>query len=137
MMDVLVHLGIVMHLNGHFERAQALMEEGLACALAGELGEAKRVYVEALRLSREIESMPLMLEALAGVAELNLQTGSYEQASELSSFLRSHPSSTHETRDRADRIVRCTREYLTEGQIQEITRNMFGETLDQRVKALL
>lgn len=43
MMDVLVHLGIVMHLNGHFERAQALMEEGLACALAGELGEAKRV----------------------------------------------------------------------------------------------
>lgn len=53
--------------------------------------------------------MPLMLEALAGVAELNLQTGSYEQASELSSFIRTHPSSTHETRDRADRIVRCTR----------------------------
>jgi tetratricopeptide (TPR) repeat protein len=152
------YLGLVKMAQGKLEEAQSLFRTsietfgdyfigwdiakswvflGEAMFLLGDFAEARRVYLEALRLSKEADAGPLMLDAFSGLAQLSLQAGEYEQASEISQFVLNQIAGTHETRDRADRIIRCAREYLTEGQIKMIARRVSGETLEQRVHALL
>jgi predicted ATPase/DNA-binding XRE family transcriptional regulator len=152
------YLGLVKMAQGRLEEAKSLFRTsidtfgdyfigwdiakswvylGEAIFLSGDFVEARRVYLESLRLSKEADASPLMLDALTGLAQLSLQAGEHEQAFQMSQFVLSQPAGTQETRDRADRIIRCASEYLSEGQIETIIRRVSGETLDQKVNALL
>lgn len=152
------YLGLVKMAQGKLEEAKSLFRSSVetfgdyfigwdiakswvylaeAVLLSGDLVEARRVYLESLRLSRDADSNPLILDALTGLAQLNLQVGEYEQAFELSWLISNQAVGTQKTRDRIDQIIRVTEKCLTDGQIQEIKRKVLIETLDQTINTLL
>lgn len=70
-------------------------------AAAGDAAEARRIFLQALRMAMEVEAMPLALDALVGLAYLQVQAGQVEQAQELSICVLQHPAGTQETKNRA------------------------------------
>lgn len=151
------YLGLAKMAQGHLDDAQELFRRSIetfgdyilgwdiakssiylgdAIRLSGNQCESKRVYLEALRLSREAESIPLMLESLAGLAQLALQDHTYQQALEVSIFVKDHPASTQETRDRARQIGMKATKHVSSEQIQEIKEKISKQTLETIVNAL-
>jgi len=72
---------------------------------SGNLAEAENYYKVALRVSKEARSIPLMLDALGGIAIIYMHAGKYEQALELSHLILDHPSGTQQARDRALQVI--------------------------------
>lgn len=67
--------------------------------MSKDLVESKNFYQESLRVPKEVASTPLMLDTLAGLAELNKQTGNFERAYENSLRISTHATCSQETRD--------------------------------------
>jgi tetratricopeptide (TPR) repeat protein len=81
--------------------ARSLTYLGEATSLDGDDPEARKIYLEALRLSIEGESIPIALDALLGLSYLQAQAGEAENALLLCCFIIDHPSSEEETKFRA------------------------------------
>jgi predicted ATPase/transcriptional regulator with XRE-family HTH domain len=105
--------------------------------LAGDLEEARKIYLAALRLSQEAESVPLMLDSLVGLAQLDVQTGCQEQAFELSQFVLTHGSSTQETKDCANQIVLEVGRHLDCEQVRVIEERLSTQSLEKIVNTLI
>ncbi|HEX5807319.1 MAG TPA: tetratricopeptide repeat protein [Anaerolineales bacterium] len=108
-----------------------------AIRLAGDAAQAQRVYVEALGLAQQAQSVPLRLEALAGVAQLFLEMGNHERAFEISSFVLGQPSGTFETHDRAARVEHLARTCLDAGQVRAMSEKLRGQTLESITDTLI
>jgi tetratricopeptide (TPR) repeat protein len=119
-------LGHIAYQEGDYPAAQRLLQEsltlrrevgfprGIAVALnqlghvSGALGDyaiCKRYYCEALRIAHDIQTLPLTLEALGGLAAPLTWEGKAAQARELLALVLAHPSSTKESRDRAATLL--------------------------------
>jgi predicted ATPase/transcriptional regulator with XRE-family HTH domain len=81
--------------------ARSLTYLGDATRLDGDDLEARKIYLEALRLSIEGESIPIALDALSGMSCLQAQAGEAEKALLLCCIIIDHPSSEEETKLRA------------------------------------
>ena len=91
-----------------------------AAAAAGDLSEARQIYLEALPKAMEIRVMSLVLDILVGLAELDARSGETKRALELSVFAMNHASSTQMAKDRAVQIAAQAEDQLTEHQIHLI-----------------
>ena len=85
--------------------ALSLIYLGDAIMRSGNPAEAGNNYKEALRVSKEAGSIPLMLDALGGIAEIHHRTGDFKRAFEFARFILSHPACMQETKDRACQIL--------------------------------
>jgi len=85
--------------------ALSLIYLGDARMKSGNPDEAENNYKEALRVSKEAGSIPLMLDALGGIAEIYQRTRDYKCAFEISQFLLNHPACTQDAKDRARQIL--------------------------------
>jgi predicted ATPase len=103
---------------------------GEAVFCSGDLVEARRVYLEALRLSREVDASPLMLDALTGLAAIALQEGHPDQAFDVSGFVMNHRASTQKTRDRSARIHSEAGRHLQAENDRSIVERPTPQTLD-------
>jgi hypothetical protein len=83
----------------------ALNSLGHVTAALGDYETCKACYYEALQIARDIQTIPLTLEALAGLAAPLAQEGQISRAAELLTLALEHPSSTKETRDRAAKFL--------------------------------
>ncbi len=120
------HLGLVALARGNLSEAEALLQQSLnifnefvtgwdivrslTClgqvkAAAGNLAEARRIFLQTLPMGLEIQAIPLALDALVGLAELQAQTGQVDQALEFLTCVLHHPAGIHETRNRAGQLV--------------------------------
>jgi tetratricopeptide (TPR) repeat protein len=129
-------LGLVMLKCGDAQAAQALLRTSLDCfagfvtgwdivrsliylgeavAAAGDTGEARRILRDALRQGHEIGSIPLLLEALVVLAELDLQAGAEADALRAAAFVARHPQSIYEARARAAQICAAAESRLSAG----------------------
>jgi hypothetical protein len=72
--------------------------------MAGDLTEAKRDYLDALRLAIEVNAIPIALDALAGLSNLQEQAGKAENALVLCYHILNHPSSEGETKSRMEQL---------------------------------
>jgi len=85
--------------------ARSLTYLGAAEILADELQEAEKTYQEALHLSLEIQSTPLVLDAILGLARLRLVHGEVEKAFELAQYVSNQAASTLEARENARQMI--------------------------------
>lgn len=111
--------------------ALSLIYLGDAIRASGDLSEAEKIYLRGLRVAKEAQSMPLMLDALIGLAQLNAQIGETERALELMYFILNHPYSTQETKDLASGLILETEVLLTGPQVQEIKSGVSGTSIEE------
>lgn len=95
---------IFTELGGLFYIGQCLAQMGQSLfALENEV-EAEHVWREALRIATEIHGVPVMLEAIVGMASLRAKRGEMQPASELLLIVLDHPACDQETRNRAENL---------------------------------
>jgi predicted ATPase len=119
------YLGLAMLADGQYDEARECFHKSLevfgeyfegwdisitlayladASLLAGGETEAREIYLDSLRHARRIDSAPLMLMALAGLAQLESRLHPDLAAGWLSLIL-SHPAATSDTKARAARLL--------------------------------
>lgn len=106
---------------------------GKAAAASGDHEAARYHFREALRLSADIQFVPLVLSIVVGVADVLLRAGQPEGGLELAALALNHPVSHHEAKSCArELIARCQAEgapHVRDG------RDGFGDL--QRAESLL
>lgn len=98
-----------------------------ATLFSGDEAEAKTIYLNSLRHARRINSAPLMLMNLAGLAQIESRLSPDVAAGWLTLIL-NHPATTQETRQRAEEL------YAKQGRIQT---NAPCHSLEEVVDAIL
>jgi predicted ATPase/DNA-binding XRE family transcriptional regulator len=117
--------------------ARSLAYLGDAAMMAGNFPEARTFYQDALLSSVEAHAIPIALDALAGLAELQAQAGNLEKALLFSYYIRDHPSSEDETKSRAEQLRATLEPKLSAKQIKTVQANAEGNTFDSFVKGAL
>ena len=102
--------------------------------MSGNLDEAGRIYLRALRISLDAKSIPIAMDILLGLANLQVQAGNPEHAYEISCHVLNHPSITQETRECAIEVYNEARKMLTDNQIQAIKENVLNKPLEEIAK---
>ena len=116
--------------------ARTLIYLGEATLMSGDLVESENIYQESLRVAKEAASTPLMLDALAGLAELNKQTGNFERALEHSLLISNHAACSQETRDRVRRIIETIESRLDPQRIHTINERVSTLSLEAQMNTI-
>ncbi|MBI5033936.1 MAG: tetratricopeptide repeat protein [Chloroflexi bacterium] len=99
--------------------------------------EAKQIFEEALKMGMEIQAVPLVLDALIGLAGLHAQAGELEQALEFSICVANHSAATQEAKARAEKLIAELTPPMSAQQIETIqtqTRQKSFSEIIARVK---
>lgn len=91
-------------LGAQWDVARTLADYGRTAAALGMTAEAEGMWHTALRLVFGARGMPVMLDAIVGLADLRAQHGQVEQAYEWLLFASTSSASAQETKDRAGRM---------------------------------
>ncbi len=118
-------------LGGRFYAAQGLAQMGQSMLALGKETEAENVWREAMRIAMEIHGTPVALDALVGVAILRARKGDFERALEILSVVLNHPSSSHDTLNRATNLRTEVEGRLTAGQVQSAMTRVASKTLEE------
>jgi tetratricopeptide (TPR) repeat protein len=108
-----------------------------AALRSGDLQQAQRAHRQALRLSREAESVPLMLDALIGLAQLDLKTGQHARAYEIAHLVLHDAASVQESKDRADQVRREAEKCIAREELALVRDQASKLTLDRTVSRFL
>lgn len=152
------HLGLAYLGAGQFEQAQTYLLKSLeifgqfavgwdiartltylgdAALLAGHFSEARKYYQDALQPSLDEHLIPMVLDALLGLGELQAQTGNPENALRLCYYVLGHPFSEHETKSRAERLRANLKPQLSAQQVMQARTQAKGVTTDAIVAMAL
>jgi predicted ATPase/DNA-binding XRE family transcriptional regulator len=101
---------------------------GDAALAVGDFSEANRYYREALPLGIEAKAIPLVMDILLGLSHLGVQDGMFERAIRLASFVSRNPSSTQDTKQRAQQLIATSGSQLTTHQRKSILGWLEGQT---------
>ena len=124
-------------LGGLFYIGQGLAQMGRSLFALGNDIEAERIWRESLRIAAEIRGMPVVLEALVGIATLRGKRGETQSALELLLIVLNHPACDQETKSRADHLRTELEAQLTPTQIEAIRAHTREKTFDTIVEDLL
>ncbi len=116
--------------------ARTLMILGKAQILSGDQTRARKTLLDALRLSKEVHSRPLMLEAVLGLAALGAHMDPEQTASWLM-LVSAHSAATQETKDRARQQLKVLEKQIDAQQMQEIREKGSQRTLESIVDMLV
>lgn len=83
--------------------ARTLIYLGESTILAGDLGKARTILLDSLQLAREIHSTSVMLDAILGLASVEMRANS-ERAYRWLTVVATHPAAAHEARARAAQL---------------------------------
>jgi tetratricopeptide (TPR) repeat protein len=118
-------LGLVKTAQGQFDEAQALLQE--STSLFNEIGEhgslaqalthmgsallkegdqdvARKYFVDAISIAREMQTLPVLLDALIGEAEIQVRQGAVESALEIVTAVSQNHSTSLATKTRAEQL---------------------------------
>lgn len=143
--------------QGEYARAEALLQQGLetfgdcivgwdiACSHTylgdvmlkmADLPAAEDNFLKGLRLAQEIRSVPLMLAALVGMAELEQQRGNPERAWTMARVVRDHTASPQVVKDRAGQVIALVADALDHQARQAPDDSAACPSLEALVRAL-
>jgi tetratricopeptide (TPR) repeat protein len=117
--------------------ARVLSHQGYNSLARGDDIEAQNSFIAVLRLVREGGFIPFALDALAGLASLQVKQGDGEHALELLLVVLNHPASSQETKDRADQLSAKLEAQLTPTQIEAIHAHTGEKTFEAVMEELL
>ena len=116
--------------------SHSLNLEGKIALSAGELAQAEKSFTEAGKVALEIQALPILLDALAGLATLDAERGQHERALEWVIHILQHPSSTQDTRNRSERLQTELEAQLPKQQIEAIKLRAQSITLEDIIHGL-
>lgn len=117
--------------------ARTLTYLGDAIFRSGDLTDARRKYLDALSLALHVQAIPIALDALVGLARLDIKTGELEQAFELLSLVQHHPASTEETKECAEHLMLEVEPALTLEEVHQLRAMEPVQNLDSIANGLL
>ncbi len=117
--------------------AQSLVYLGQTVAAAGDTSRARLIYVKTIRVAMEAQAIPLVHDALVGLADLQAGTGEPEQALSLALCVLSHPASLHEARARAENLRIAQEALLSRQRAESASGRAETPTLDETVGRVL
>lgn len=117
--------------------ARSLTFLGQATFLAGDLAEAETLFLEALQTARDVNSVPLMLEAIVGLGQIEAASGNKEKALQLSLWVLNQNGIEEETRIRAEQIGQNLDNFFDQPQIQEMKEQITSLSLQTITEMLL
>jgi tetratricopeptide (TPR) repeat protein len=124
-------------LGGLFYIGQSLAQMGRSLFALGNDVEAERIWRESLRIAAEIHGVPVVLEALVGIASLRAKRGETQSAFELLLIVLKHPACDQDTKNRADLLRAELEPRLTPTQIESIQTHAREQTFEVVVEDLL
>lgn len=116
--------------------SHSLNLEGKIALSAGELVQAEKSFTEAGKVALEIQALPILLDALVGLATLDAKRGQHERALEWVFHILEHPSSTQDTRNRTERMQKELEAQLSQQQIEAIKLRAQSITLEDIMQGL-
>lgn len=156
--NALNYLGLLALARKDVERAEALIRDSatlfkedadqiMLASILTDLGyilsernaedEAQHIFWQALQIALNSRAIPVALYALVGIATLHAKQGAIERALELAMYCRRHPSSSWQTRDRAERLQAELEAQLTPQQLETIQARVQGKTFEALVQEML
>jgi tetratricopeptide (TPR) repeat protein len=117
--------------------ARVLAEMSRSVFELGKDAEAERILRESLRLANETQGTFIELEALVGMASLQVKRGEIEQALELLLAVLHHPAGLPETKNRAAHLRAELEVRLTKQQMETIQVRADAKTLATVVDEIL
>jgi predicted ATPase/DNA-binding XRE family transcriptional regulator len=124
-------------LGGLFYIGQALAQMGRSLFALGNDVEAERIWRESLRIATEIRGMPVVLDALVGIASFRVRRGETQSALELLLIVLNHPACDEETKNRASALQAELEAQLSPTQVESIHAHAGDKTFDAIVEDLL
>jgi predicted ATPase/transcriptional regulator with XRE-family HTH domain len=117
--------------------ARVLSHQGYNSLARGDDADAQSSFLTALRLTREGGFTSFALDALAGLASLQVKQGDMEHALELLWIVLSHPAGWQDTKAHADHLRAELEAQLTPAQVEVIQIRAQEKTLEGTVADLL
>ena len=117
--------------------AHALNFEGKIAFAAGEYEQAAESFREAGRVAFATEALPMLLDAMTGLAMLDAEQGQAERALLLVLHIVENLSSTRDTRTRSEKLRDRLLGQLAEPQVNAVRADLQHRSLDTLVHELL
>jgi len=151
-------LGLAYFADGEFIEAQSHLQKSLeifgefsvgwdiarsqtylgdTASMAGDLVQANQYYRDALQCSVEAHAVPITLDALVGLGELQAQAGKIQTALLFCAYILAHPSSESDTQNRAKKLQEFCKTRLRPEQITEACEQAQAMSLEAIVKFAL
>jgi predicted ATPase/DNA-binding SARP family transcriptional activator len=104
---------------------------GWASLGLGEWIEAERGFLDLLRVTISTRQFPIALDALAGLAAVQGETGQLERALELLALILDHPATNQETKDRVTQLQSGLASTLPADEVEEALERGRGLDLER------
>jgi tetratricopeptide (TPR) repeat protein len=126
-------------LGDHWSLAQALNNMGKVTVALGDESAARHYYCDAIRMAMETHTIPIVLEAMVGIAGvLAVQNGiAAEQALEVLTQILHHSAASQETKDHAERLRAELESQLTPLQIEATEARAHAKSLESLAQEIL
>ncbi|HET6821828.1 MAG TPA: tetratricopeptide repeat protein, partial [Anaerolineales bacterium] len=98
--------------------ASTLTDLGHILIERGAEREARNAFQQALQIAMRIQTIPIALSALVGIARLYAQQGMIERAFTLAAHSWGHPSSSQQTKDRAEHLCQKLEKQVSPEQVE-------------------
>jgi predicted ATPase/transcriptional regulator with XRE-family HTH domain len=97
-------IALFKEIGEHGSLAQALTHMGSTLLNAGDKVAARTYFLDALTIAREMQTLPVLLDALVGEAEIQAWEGAIESAVEILMAVSQNPSISLATKTRAEQL---------------------------------
>jgi predicted ATPase/transcriptional regulator with XRE-family HTH domain len=116
---------------------QSLIYLGEAATLTGETSNAQELFLDALHQAMEAKTIPLLIDSIIGLANLQIKAGKAEKGLKLASYAQQHPAATKVSKDRADQLVNKSEEELTVMEINSVKEWIQTQSLESLLEETL
>ena len=130
-------IALFKEIGEHGSLAQTLTHMGFALLRAGDKVAARTYFWDALSIAREMQTLPVLLEALVGEAEIQILEGVIESALEIVMTVGQNSSSSLATKTRAEQLRSDLISRLPAQRVKAIKAKIHHKTIDTLVQDIL
>jgi tetratricopeptide (TPR) repeat protein len=117
--------------------AQTLTRMGSALLQVGDQEVARKYYVDALAIAREMQTLPVLLDALVGEAEIQARQGAVESALAIVTAVSQNHSSSLATKTRAEQLRSDLLSQIPTQRVKTLKAKIDHKTIDSLVTDIL
>ena len=124
-------------LGARWEEARVLSDMGRSLLAQGGSAQAEKVWRESIQLAVASQGVPLILDALTGIAQIRIKEAKIDEAYAYVLHILTHPVTTQETRSRADGLRAELESQLTLQEVESLQTQKNAAEFDAILKGIL